>query len=669
MMYLLMGKLFIAIGIVLVLPGYFLLSLIINKKEQEPALVEKMVLSVGLSIFVVDFLLISLHLLKIPITQLSVSATILLFAVLCEALSYWSSRRLATTALADSDRVVHTLLGFTKQQWSAFAVLFLLAVLLRTVFVVQGSIPQTTDLGHHMYWAKLMATTGSLPDYGMPDFIIGEHIIFGAVGVISQIDFISAMPVAILLVIHLVSLLAMFLLSYRIASLAVSEKSAGYVGLLSVATYGVFYAISSPQAKFVSGGVIGNIMGNFLMPLAAYCLLTGLQLVWRSKSDWSTLTARFFFFLFFIFSATLAYTHHLTTFVFLFSMATFIIGFIIVDLLFNRFDLRTTVPSMVNIFKELFSKWNLLFIAAVAVLALFFYPPSYLNPSAIDTAVGTPVKETRTGISLSSLALTAGPWRFFYSLVAVMVMAAYMAQRFFSKKITAKWDAEDVGGRYTRLAGIIFIVGWFGIILLMSNQPSLLKVDIPTARIANYISLPASILSAIAIYYLWNAVSAYVSRMAAGLFMVALVGTGFVSGLTDVSDSARQDVDANATRQTYQASRYINEIAGADEMILKDHNYVAADAWIKLFLMRGYRNPLSRSLLKRYNDPTKDRETCTLEMIVEPDGDFGRQCYQETQVRYVMLKPGYDTAQFERSENFSKILAAPDIVIYKRTNE
>jgi len=40
---------------------------------------------------------------------------------------------------------------------------------------------------------------------------------------------------------------------------------------------GVLFAVTAPQAKYVSGGVMGNIFGNFFMPLAFYFYYRGFQ--------------------------------------------------------------------------------------------------------------------------------------------------------------------------------------------------------------------------------------------------------------------------------------------------------------------------------------------------------------------------------------------------------
>jgi len=93
---------------------------------------------------------------------------------------------------------------------------------------------------------------------------------------------------------------------------------------------------------------------------------------------------------------------------------------------------------------------------------------------------------------------------------------------------------------------------------------------------------------------------------------------------------------------------------------------LAGDAWIKIFFMQDYKYPLSRSYLKRYDDPIKPRETCTRDMIAIPDSQIGHDCFLKYEVKYIMLKKDMDTAQFKKSENFSRIFSNNQVVIYQR---
>src|SRR5674476_1177284 len=100
-------------------------------------------------------------------------------------------------------------------------------------------------MGHHMYWANWLVVNHSLPTYdGMPDFIIGEHIIFGAIALIGNFSFLSAFPQMTLLLVDVFSILAIFILTLRIFK----NKT---IAILTLLFIGITFAISSPQAKFV----------------------------------------------------------------------------------------------------------------------------------------------------------------------------------------------------------------------------------------------------------------------------------------------------------------------------------------------------------------------------------------------------------------------------------
>jgi hypothetical protein len=54
-------------------------------------------------------------------------------------------------------------------------------------------------------------------------------------------------------------------------------------------------------------------------------------------------------------------------------------------------------------------------------------------------------------------------------------------------------------------------------------------------------------------------------------------------------------------------------------------------------------------------------------MISIPDSEIGKACYEKTGVKYIILRNGYDTQQFQNSENFSKIYTSENVVIYQKS--
>ena len=116
--------------------------------------------------------------------------------------------------------------------------------------------------------------------------------------------------------------------------------------------------------------------------------------------------------------------------------------------------------------------------------------------------------------------------------------------------------------------------------------------------------------------------------------------------------------------QTYAASNYLAKKINSKDVVLKDHNYLAGDSWVKLFFMRGYNFPFSRGYFKRYQDDTKTREQCTNNMISLPNSPEAQKCFAGTKIDFVMLNPNNDAAQFNRLNNFWQIYTADDVAIF-----
>jgi hypothetical protein len=628
-------KLILAIILALYLPGYFLLKNFEGKTKINH--LEKMVLSFGLSLFLIDLIFLLLDKIGLVFNFWTVFLSLTFFSLGFFALSRSHNQR-SNEAPAKEPQ---------KKELLIFLLIFF-AVIVRLFFLSERLLPQTTDLGHHMYWSQYIIEFKELPDYGMPDFIIGEHIIFAAISILSGISVISSMPIALLFLVNIFSLLACWLTTYELARCFTNKEYSNRIAAFTLLSLGIFYAVSSPQAKFVSGGVIGNIIGNFLIPLSFFLLIRFVR----------TRQTRYPIFVIMIL-ATLAYTHHLSSFIFLYVLAgTLFLMFIFVGF-FYFFKKEKTLLAEIWKFIKLFFGWKTLTTILMFLFFIFFIrTPSYLNPAAIDTAVGDPSKDTRTGLILGTIIETTGAWRFFYGIVGIVILIA-LAVLWTKKRKRSKALAN-------MLISISLLLGWGIMIFLMSYLPKYLKVDIPSNRIGSYITYPFSLLSAIGAFYLLVVLRNRTNNKIFPLFALMVIGVGFVSGLTEISANKKTDTDNKAVCQTYSASKYLKGIASSDENILKDHIYLAGDAWIKIFFMQDYKYPLSRSYLKRYDDPVKPRETCTRDMIAIPDSEIGRNCFLDYGVKYVMLKKNEDSFQFESSKNFSKIFSNGQVVIYQR---
>ncbi len=648
-MIFLLIKFHIATAIALFIPGYFFVKALLKQHSKQFSIMEWLLLSFGFSLIVTDFLIILMDFLSIKITALSILGSLSIFSFTFYLLS--KSKRSKGKEEVSVENTLSSFKGFERKKFALILGIIILGCIIRVFYISDGIIPQTTDLGHHTYWSKTISQNGELPDYGMPDFIIGEHIIFAVIQLLSGFSYISALSVSILFLVNVLSLLAIALCAYYLTLQFSTKKIASNSAIFALLVAGTFYATSSPQAKFIAGGVIGNLIGNLFIPFAIYLFLLAIK---NKDSRVATL--------FYISLAGLGFTHHLSTFVFLYVFVGFFVIFLSLLALTYRFNFSKLLKDFSPYLQIFLTKWNLATLFLIIGFMIFVHMPSYLNKTAIDTAVGAPSKSTRVGLPFGAIILSVGAWKFFYGLLGAFTLIIISFKNF----------AKEISSRTIPfLVSTSFTLSWFFIILLMSAKPELLKVDIISSRIVSYITFPLTILSAFFVGFTFQQLFRKSSPMIAQIIFFLVMGTGMISGFADISDSVRKNDTSKerAVIQTYKASEYLNGIANESENVLKDHIYLEGDTWMKLFFMKDYTYPLSRSYLMRYDDSVKQRETCTRDMIAIPHSEIGEKCFKETGVSYIVLKKGFDTAQFDKSETFSKIYTSSNVVIYKKYNE
>jgi hypothetical protein len=611
------------------LPGWFLFGAIFGKNKTV-SLLEKFVLSFGLGIVITNFIAFFYSKINLPITAFSSILGIIIFCVICFVIYKFKK-----TDTSEEKNETENLFSFSKNQFILILLLLFLTFFIKIAFLSGTVAPTATDMGHHMYWVKQMAEIGQLPTYeGMPDFIIGEHIIFSEISMISGLNVFSAFPMTVLLFINILSILSVFILTLRIFK----NKT---VAILSLLFLGALFAISSPQAKFVSGGVIGNIMGNFLLPVSFYFYFRAFNDTFKNNDNVKFLSLAIF--------ATfgLFYTHHLTAFIFLFA-------FSFLAVLYLAINFRNLKTILAEIGKIIFSPA----VVATFIFGLFFFffvfTPNYAAVTAVNTAVGTPSKETREGLSLSDLKFSVGEARLALGLVGFLLLTLIYKKRDF---------------------GLTMIFSWTIMIFIMSIWPHFLFINLPSSRIGNYLSYPLAILAAAGLYFLFNPVffnaktnGSFIlipKQLISGFFVIIMI---FIlkDGLADSVQVFKKSPDFSPVQKVFDASEYLAKNISPADVILKDHNYLNGDTWMKLFFMRGYKYPLSRGYFKRYEDITKPREMCTLYMISNPKGKEAEECFQKTGVNFIMVNPRYDSLQFEKLNNFNKIYNNGETAIYYR---
>lgn len=616
---------YLTLAFVLFIPGYSLLLAIFGRSKTLSAL-EKFVISFGLSIISVDFIFFAYSKANIAITRLSSIVGIAVFILAC--LIIYKIRYRKVDSGSESGMTTSDLFSFSKNQFILILLLIFLSIFIKTAYLTDTVFPTATDMGHHMYWAKWMVENHQLPTYdGMPDFIIGEHIIFATVATLSGANFFSAFPIVILFLVNLLSILMVFILTLRIFK----EKN---VAILSLLFLGVLYAVSSPQAKFVSGGVVGNILGNLLLPMSLYFYYRAFSFF--ETDEKVSEQSKTFLALAFFSTFGLLYTHHLTAFIFLFIFALIVAIFLIL----NFKNLKNIFASL---FKIVFSPQVLATLAVCLIFFFWVFTPNYIKGGAVDTAVGAPSKETRAGLTIANLRSSIGEARIALGFLGLLVLAIGFKRKNFGYAIVAAW------------AIMIFI---------MSTQPNLLLVNLPSSRIGNYLSYPFAILSAYTFYFVFKNKTNQFLKVS----FIVIATFVLVDGISDSAYSFKNKEDLSPLAQTFNASTYLATHTTTADEILKDHNYITADSWMKIFLMRGYKYPQSRGYFKRYDDQTKPREMCTLNMISTPDSPEAKTCFADTNTNFIAINPNFDSAQFLKLKNFDQVYSSTGINIYHKNN-
>ena len=630
--------LYAAIGFLTFLPGYCLLKAIWGKKAPFSE-IETFVFAFVIGLVSLDAIMLLMNKSRVSLTKMTLIGGVSLFILACGGIYFFRRKKSPTQ--------IHTRKAFTRRQLFSIGLILLLTIFIKAVYLGDAILPSATDLGHHSYWAKSISLTGKLPTYEkvdidlnshitspapIADFIIGEHLPLAAIQLLSGIDFISYFPAITLFLIHIMALLAMLVLSRLLFE---KSPNANTIAILTLFFVGPLYALASPQMKFVSGGVVGNTVGNLLIPVVLYFLT-------RSLSEKNTTCMAVALFLLF----GLAYTHHLSMFVLLFII--FFSG-----IFFAASNIRTLSKHLKEWVKIIFSPAVIITLLMGIFFVFFIYTPTYLNTKAVGTAVGTPTKSTRTGLTLYQLATTTGEVRMGLGIVAIILLLA-------SKKRTSYQYA--------------IVLGWSTSLLLMSYAPKLLLVNIPTNRVASYIVFPFSLLAgygaARILQNMRNTEDGTSSLHPRFLLAFMFIAATFAAtdGMRDNAYTLNTTASPLPVLETYHAAAYLSQRTTPSDIILKDHNYLSADSWMKLSFMRGYNYPLSRGYFKRYEDETKQREQCTNLMISTPTAPEAEKCFQGTGTDYLVVNPNMDSAQFRKSNNFSQIYAADDIMIYHKNN-
>lgn len=549
----------------------------------------------------------------------------------------------------------------------AISLIFLVSVVVRTVFYLPNAVPQDTDLGHHMYWSQWMVQKETFPAYNTPEVIEGEHMIFAVVSKLSGITLLSAMPLIILSLYNLAMLLA---LSFGALTITGNKK----IALWTLFFSGIYFAVDPPQARYIKGGVIGNTFGNLFIPLVF--MLVFLFFRWyfldflnRKKEEVNYKPIVALISLILVILGGSFYSHHLSTFLLGITLAFSLLIWFILALFWsseNQRKLADNIKLILFFFKKtLLTPKFLITAAVIAIYPIFIYLPHYLASNAVKTVTQDPEKDTHLGISLGDFWGKMGWTRFALLFIALAYFVFILAKR---TKIAEKWFISKhlTKIRNTFSIGLLVLIfGWFLPLALLSFFPGVFKVDLPSRRVVNYLVFPSVILVSIAAAWIFANIKNYQNnyiKWALALIAVFVLWDGS-SDFRSVYTGVNKFEDAI---ELYNASKYLADETPADAIILKDHRTLAGDSWIKFFLLRGYDYFLSRTYDYKYNDPSNKLDPCTREVVMVPESSVSLNCYGQTGINYVIVKPAGDEFLFWKSQGFNAVYYNEDIAIFQK---
>lgn len=637
----------------LIVPGWLFLSAFFARNQF--ALVEKFILSVPIGFSLITLIIIVIDHFNISLTSPHI---LMIYAGMIMPLFIISliSRKKTTRAHTD-------IFSFSTIQMITIAFLIFLTIFIKSTFLINTVFPTATDLGHHLYWVEKISVDHALPPYQkievttdsesshlteptkIADFIVGEHIFLGILAIVTNLSVVSSFPSLFLLVINIFTALMLFVLVRRICE---KHPRGALIAIITLLAIGPLWAISGAQAKFVSGGVIGNLIGNLLIPTIIYFFYRA----FTEKRSSLLIPA-------IILVTTLAYTHHLSTlifgYVFIFSLFVFII--------LQKDRWSTYAP----IFALLKNYYIIPLIIILLTLLFVIAPPSYLDHSTIAETVGTPSKSSRIGTPFTDLITMLGEARVTFGVIGLFIITMIASKKYiFTKKIRPNVLRINI-------FGCAFFIGWTISLLLMSLVPHLLYINIISSRIATYNIFPLAIMTAFALTWLMDHITKkhttiLLPQKTTSIIFLLIFIFICTSGLRDNATSMNAAPQTNSALQTFHAGDYAskvlkNKISDGNFWMVKDHNYITSDTWLKIFFAYDYSFPLSRAFFSRYeNNP--DRETCTLDMISAPSSTSAQECYDNLHVGAVLVNTEQDATQFIRNDQFSRIYQNDELSLF-----
>ncbi len=358
-----------------------------------------------------------------------------------------------------------------------------------------------------------------------------------------------------------------------------------------------------------------------------------------------------------IFSMSLFYTHLLSALLFALSM---VLAFLLL-LVTNQKNSLSILKTWSKLFFSLPVSGFLLF---SLIFAFFVYTPTYITNQAVKTVIGAPKKIEHTGLSITQFKDAIGEPRLALAIFGILILSYALLKG--SNLQRKNFSYEKIPFH------ILILFGWIGSITIISLFPELVKIGIPSARVANYGTYPFAIAASFCLAFLFfkkddNGKRNFSVRPGFFFSTLTVLATYLtVSGFYDNSQNLAQLTSPQKINQTFNASEFLARNVSGNDQIQSDHIHIKADAWTKIFLMKDYNFPLYRANFERYENGIDKNEKCTLNMISSPNEPDSQKCFSDLNVKYIMVSNRNDSPQFQNNDSFWQIYSNNEINIYYR---
>lgn len=501
---------------------------------------------------------------------------------------------------------------FKKNNFFLFFSL-LVMIMLRVPAILSHPLPYSTDLSHHIFYSRYIVEKGILPNYSRPEFVLMEHVLLSLAPVFTGVDILGVSPYIIL---SLVNISVSFVI-YRIIFYSTKSFLSSLIGLVISSA---FFLYTPFNFTYVIGGVVGNVLGNFLIATFILSLV-----IFFEKKCYRVLPLV-------VIDLVLIINSHTVSTVILFWIT---ITSIIFYAIFN-------FPLILAIISELFSRKNIrwVFVSFIPLLIFIFYIPDYFTDkratSLIDPSLASKqtVKNFFTGIFGNRYLNIIPPSLYLVATAGLVIF-------FLSQK-------KDNFPKY------LFLF-WLIVPLVYTILPGVFLIHLPAHRTINYLFSPIVI-----------AVSLFTQSLAKKEKTIIFFSLLILSLIVNFDNSLYEIKNIENNKKIMEKSEegflFLANIIKPGENVLTEHISPGfADQAIKNYLEFSNR-VFYRTFLFRYENG--DMPWDTWKMMENPVDNLN--LYVENNIKYIVV-PNTDLYKnkFQETNIASNIFENDTLVIFE----